>query len=82
MKPHIHAEISAKRFGGLLEDYVGIHELMDSSKTVLADSRHRALTHHSWFIETIVKRIYGNWLQNSHGKKVSVSEIAAIAIGI
>jgi hypothetical protein len=31
MKPHIHAESSAKQFGGKPEDYLPIHELMDSS---------------------------------------------------
>lgn len=32
MIPYIHAELSAKRFGGVPEDYLDIHELMDSSK--------------------------------------------------
>ena len=34
-KPWIHALSSAKRFGGVPEDYIEIHNLMDSSKATL-----------------------------------------------
>lgn len=44
-KPFIHAQSSAKKFGGIWEDYISIHEFLDSSKSVIADNRHRALTH-------------------------------------
>lgn len=74
-KPYIHAESSARRFGGKAEDYLDIHELMDSSKLAVPDNRHRLLTHHSWFIETILPRVFGSTLQNSAGKIVSVKEI-------
>lgn len=57
-KPIIHARSSAHRFGGVAEDYVGIHDLMDSSKSAFPDNRHRALTHNNWFF-FIVERIYG-----------------------
>lgn len=49
-KAIIHAISSSKRFGGLPEDYLPIHDFMDSSKSVIADNRHRVLTHQSWFI--------------------------------
>jgi len=42
-KPFIHAESSVKRWGGKPEDYIEIHNLMDSSKGAIADHRHRAL---------------------------------------
>jgi hypothetical protein len=74
-KPWIHAESSARKFGGKPEDYEAIHELMDSSKSVLADNRHRALTHNSWFIATILPRVFGNTFTNSAGKVVSVRDI-------
>lgn len=51
-KPYIHAISSAKRFGGKPEDYIEIHNLMDSSKGAIPDNRHRALTHNSWFFLT------------------------------
>lgn len=74
-KPYIHALSSAKRFGGKPEDYLEIHNLMDSSKAVIADSRHRALTHTSWFVGFILEKIFGTTIQNSDGKTVSVRDV-------
>lgn len=61
-KPWIHAESSARRFGGAPEDYIKIHDLMDSSKEVFPDNRHRALTHNSWFI-FICEKVFGHNIQ-------------------
>jgi hypothetical protein len=74
MKPWIHAESSAKRYGGIPEDYLEIHDLLDSSKGAIADSRHRALTHTSWFL-FILEKIFGTTLTNSDGRTISVREI-------
>ncbi len=74
-KPWIHAESSAKKFGGKPEDYIEIHNLMDSSKGTIADSRHRALTHNAWFLSTILERIFGVTITNSEGRKISVRDI-------
>lgn len=73
-KPWIHAESTAKRRGGTPEDYIEIHDFMDSSKAVFPDNRHRALTHNSWFI-FIVERVFGHNIVNSEGKQVSVRDI-------
>ena len=70
--PIIHAELSAKRFGGKPEDYLKIHELMDSSKEAMSDLRHRVLTHNSWFVTKILEMIFGPTIENSEGKKISV----------
>jgi hypothetical protein len=75
-KPFIHAKSSAKKFGGLENDYLEIHNLMDSSKSIIADNRHRMFTHNSWFISTIIERIFGNTIINSDGIEVSTREIA------
>ncbi len=74
-KPWIHALSSAKKYGGKPEDYLPIHNLMDSSKATIADSRHRALTHNSWFVGFILEQIFGTVITNSDGKKVSVRDI-------
>lgn len=74
-KPYIHSLSSAKRFGGKPEDYIEIHNLMDSSKGAICDNRHRALTHNSWFLSVILERIFGVTITNSDGKKVSVRDI-------
>ncbi|MBP7478096.1 MAG: hypothetical protein KA797_06195 [Chitinophagales bacterium] len=75
-KPIFHAKSSVKKFGGCIDDYLEIHNLMDSSKSVIADNRHRALTHNSWFISTIIERIFGVSLINSDGKEISTRDIA------
>lgn len=74
-KPHIHAVSSVKKFGGVPEDYLDIHRVMDSSKGAIPDNRHRALTHNSWFLSTILERIFGYSIRNSAGKEVSVRDI-------
>lgn len=75
MKPHIHAESSAKKFGGKPDDYLAIHTFLDESKGAIADHRHRAMTHNTWFIMTVLPRVFGDTIKNSKGKKVSVREI-------
>lgn len=74
-KPYIHAVSSAKKWGGRPEDYLPIHDLLDSSKGTIADSRHRALTHNAWFLSTILERVFGHNITNSDGKLVSVREV-------
>lgn len=74
-KPHIHAESSAKKFGGAASDYEDIHEFLDSSKGAIADLRHRALSHHSWFISVVLPRVFGNTRINSAGKVYSVRDV-------
>src|SRR5579872_4695729 len=74
-KPWILAESSARKFGGVPEDYLEIHNLMDSSKAAFSDVRHRALTHNAWFVGFILEKIFGTIITNSDGKKVSVRDV-------
>ena len=76
-KPWIHAKNSARKFGGVPEDYLPIHNLMDSSKGAIADNRHRTLTHNSWFIgaDGPLEKIFGPVIINSSGREVSVRDI-------
>ena len=67
-KPHIHALSSVRSFGGLEEDYLPIHEFLDSSKAIVADNRHRAFTHNSWFINTVIPRVLELRLQTQTEK--------------
>lgn len=76
-KPYIHAVSSVKKFGGAIEDYLPIHEFIDSSKSVIADNRHRALTHNSWFISTVIPRVFGEVFKRpSDGITISSRDIA------
>jgi len=74
-KPIFHAISSAKKFGGTPDDYIEIHNLMDSSKGAIPDNRHRALTHNSWFLSNILERIFGVSFKNSDGRIIAVREI-------
>ncbi len=53
-----------------------LHEFMDSSKSTIADNRHRALTHNSWFILTVIPKVFGETFVNSDGKVISSRDIA------
>lgn len=76
-KPWIHALSSARKYGGRPEDYIEIHNLMDSSKGCIGDNRHRCLTHNSWFVAAggPLERIFGIVITNSQGREVSVRDI-------
>jgi len=69
--PWKHAESSARRFGGKLEDYLPIHNWFDESKAFLPDFRHRALRHHAEGI-FLAERIFGVAIVNSDGTTVPV----------
>jgi hypothetical protein len=73
--PYIHSLSSCKKYGGKPEDYLDIHELMDSSKCTFADNRHRVLTHNIWFITTILPKVFGHQRMNSDGKPYNVKDI-------
>lgn len=75
MKPLVHATISAKKFGGLPEDYQEIHDFFDWSKIAYPHMKHRAILHHSFGI-FLCERIFGTYITNSDGDKVSVRDVA------
>lgn len=75
MKPQIHADSSSRLFGGEPEDYLDIHNFMDSSKGAIADNRHRALTHNAWFLSNVLEKVFGVTRTNSAGKAYSVREV-------
>jgi hypothetical protein len=74
VKPWIHAENSAKKFGGKPSDYLAVHDFFDSSKAHLPDMRHRAVLHSSFGI-FIAERLFGTWLANHDGVKVQVRDV-------
>jgi hypothetical protein len=44
---YIHAERSAKKWGGEPQDYLAIHRWIDQVKGQVGDNRHRAILHGS-----------------------------------
>lgn len=78
--PYAHAESSAKRWKGVPEDYLDIHQLMDSTKGSFPDNRHRAITHQSWFTQTIIPKIFGDVRINSSGIKYIPKLVAELHV--
>jgi hypothetical protein len=75
MKPYLHAKISVKKFGGTADDYIDIHNFIDSSKACMPDIRHRAILH-SAFGCFLVEQMYGVVRTNSDGKEYSPRDVA------
>ena len=69
--PYHHAVSSAKKWGGVPEDYQAIHDWFDESKMMMADFRHRALRHHAEGI-FMCERIFGHTITTSAGRKIPV----------
>mgnify|MGYP003345752999 CR=1 FL=1 len=78
--PLIHSKSSVKRWGGKVEDYLPLHELLDSPKTTMNNNTSRMLTHNIWFCYQIVPKIFGYNITNSDGKSVDTVDIAMLHI--
>lgn len=87
MKPYKHAQISVKKFGGKEHDYQPIHDWFDTTKSAVADMRHRMILHNAFGI-FLCEQVFGTmeetdkgwvrmpYITNSDGKKVQVRDIA------
>jgi hypothetical protein len=69
--PLHHAISSARKHGGVPEDYQAIHDWFDETKSAMADMRHRAMRHHAEGIFWCEQK-FGTYIVNSDGKKVPV----------
>jgi hypothetical protein len=65
--PYHHALSSVKKWGGIVHDYMAIHNWFDASKMLTADFRHRALRHHAEGI-FMAETIFGPTLTLSTGQ--------------
>jgi hypothetical protein len=80
MNPMYHSKSSVKRWKGSVEDYLPIHELLDSPKTCMNNNTGRMMTHNTWFAYTIIPKIFGYNIINSDGKSVDTVDIAMLHI--
>lgn len=74
-KPWIHAKSSARKWGGKPEDYMHIHDKMDSTKSAYAGVAHRVIFH-SAFGVFLIEEIFGKVFTNSADREVSVRDVA------
>ena len=72
--PLVHAERNARKWGGVPEDYLPVHQFFDSTKAHIADNRHRMILHNSFGI-AVAEQIFGLAITNSDGRRVFVREI-------
>lgn len=69
-----HAEISARRRGGVPADYIEIHQFIDSTKNLCSDNRHR-IFHTMWAVNEIIIPIFGHQITNSDNQKIDVKDL-------
>lgn len=70
-----HAKVSAQKFGGRAEDYIEIHEKMDSTKIAYGKAQHRCVFHSTFGI-FLIEDIFGRTIKNSDNQDVYVRDIA------
>ena len=75
MTPYDHAKSSAKKFGGVPEDYTDIHNWFDETKAYTGDWTHRALRHHSAGIQWAIEK-FGHAIVNSNGQAIPTKMLA------
>lgn len=70
-----HARASVKRYKGKIEDYLDIHQFLDSAKIAHGSIRHRAILHNT-FGTFLVEKIFGVTRINSDNIEYSTRKIA------
>ena len=58
MKPLQHARITAHRYGGEWQDWIGLHDWLDRSKMIFPSMQHRMFLH-SDFGEWLTMKLTG-----------------------
>lgn len=75
MKPWEHAVRDVAAFGGVVDDYLKIHDWFDQTKAFMPDLRHRAVLHNAWGI-FLCEQVFGAVVVNSTGLAIPVRTIA------
>lgn len=75
MSPWVHAKNSAKKWGGSPENYLPIHEFLDSTKLHETNWSHRMILHNTFGVG-LCEQLFGPIIINDEGKEVEVRYIA------
>jgi hypothetical protein len=73
----IHSQSSVKRWGGKVEDYLAIHELIDSPKASMNNNSSRLITHNVWFCYHIIPKIFG-YIENPIATQFATDLVAKL----
>lgn len=68
--PAHHAISSAKRYGGVPDDYLFCHQFFDQTKRAWADPRHRAILHSTFGIELAIQVFGQTFRRKSDGRAI------------
>jgi len=74
--PYHHARSSARKYGGIADDYIAIHNWFDQTKAHIADSRHRLILHNSFGIFLCEQQFCVTFARGSDGKHIPTRIIA------
>ena len=68
-----------KKFKGETQEdfqqFLVLHKKMDCTKGVVADNRHRCISHTMFWINEVMIPIYGDYITLSSGRNVSVKDV-------
>lgn len=78
MTPWQHAVSSAKKFGGIPEQYIHIHEWFDETKQYTGNWTHRALRHHAAGIQWCIQH-FGHAIEIARGTQAKDIPVKLIA---
>jgi hypothetical protein len=71
-----HCLQSCERFGGLPDDYLPLHQFINSARTVLPDEVSRCILHNAWGIDIAVRCIGATFRRSSDHVRLSTREVA------
>jgi hypothetical protein len=74
--PLLHAESSARKHGGVWEDYIDLHNWFDQTKAHVPDVRHRAILHSSFGIFLCEQMFSEAWTVKSTGRVIPTRTLA------
>jgi hypothetical protein len=70
-----HARSSVAMWGGVIPDYLPLHEWLDETRFAFPDVRHHALRHHVEGID-LCERVFGYYIIRTDGKTIPTRWIA------
>jgi hypothetical protein len=72
--PLVHAERSARKWGGTASDYLLVHQWFDATKFQICDNRHRMLLHNTFGIQ-LAEQVFGPAIPITGGRRVFVRDL-------
>ena len=73
-KPYVHALSSVKKWGGVVADYLPLHDWFDQTKAHHATVAHRAVLHNAFGIY-LLETVFGHTITNADGHTVHVRDV-------